>query len=51
MIIQNWKCRVAQRKLDQGNESWLNYVFKLGYQPDEGSSRIWGGIHLERKWV
>jgi len=30
MIIPSWKYTVAQMKLDQGNEGWLNYVFKLG---------------------
>jgi len=40
MIIQSWKCRVAQRKLDKRNRTWLGYGFKLGCQPRSKKVRV-----------
>jgi len=38
-----------------GSKTWMiNSIMFMTSSPmstDEGSSRIWGGIHLERKWV
>jgi len=40
------KAKVSSLLGRRAHENW-----RFNAQSDEGSSRIWGEIHLERKWV